>query len=135
MNYTKHISKYINVPDQQQWQEMNKQEKNTYLNPEWVKLYGGKRNNYIHKQTGKIAEYDSIMSLWYVTGEEKNPIGFWQLNDSQDWDILVPPVDNMEPLFSINEIHKAMLAVSNHVETYIGTHQSLLNYLKKSKSA
>ncbi len=30
------LIKYINTPDQQQWQEMDREEKSTYLNPEWV---------------------------------------------------------------------------------------------------
>lgn len=32
--------KYIGAPDQQQWQEMNRSEKEAYLNPEWVKWRG-----------------------------------------------------------------------------------------------
>lgn len=28
---------YINIPDQQQWQEMSRDEKSSYINPEWKK--------------------------------------------------------------------------------------------------
>jgi hypothetical protein len=45
--------KYINICDQQQWQEMSLEEKNSYLNPEWEKW-----NEAQKKDAAWIAAFD-----------------------------------------------------------------------------
>jgi hypothetical protein len=47
--------KYINICDQQQWQEMSLEEKSSYLNPEWEKCHEAQR-----KDAAWIAAFDYI---------------------------------------------------------------------------
>lgn len=44
------------------------------------------RNNYRNIHTQEIAEYDSVMSLWYIKGKEKHPFAGWRLEQSKDWE-------------------------------------------------
>lgn len=90
------------------------------------------RNNYRHIPTGKIAEYNSAMNLWNVGGEYKIYLASWQFEHSKDWEEIIPIIKT-EPIFTLAEIYKAMLIVSNHPVNYIGEHKNLINYLEKLK--
>jgi hypothetical protein len=49
-------AKYINAPDQQQWQEMSHSEKAEYLNPEWVKWNDQPKDQEVPEQPSDVPE-------------------------------------------------------------------------------
>lgn len=58
---------------------------------------------YRHKETRKIAEYDSTMGLWYVKNKWNEPISNWQLEKSNDWEEIedekIFSIDNLKQIY------------------------------------
>jgi hypothetical protein len=52
------------------------------------------RNNYFNNKTRKVAEYDLVMGLWYVEGEESKPLNIYDLTSENGWSEL-----NLQPPF------------------------------------
>lgn len=89
------------------------------------------RNNYKHKVTGKIARYVPMLEVWYVEG-----LGYsmeaWQFEKSNDWEEIIPPTNDDEPLYSINDIKKAMDQIS-YSPGIITMKATILKYLRQLK--
>lgn len=60
-------------------------------------------------------------------------IPYWVVENSDDWKKIVEPIEDTKPIFSIEDVRKAMRQVTNHTENIIGKQIDVLIHLRQNK--